>query len=273
MEVLSDHPKTNVLRRIGSQPVALAAAALVFVVLGASSVGLWRAYTGNSPEQERTTSLRLMQARATQASEQLVEKTRSLEVSQQESIDQLQAVQDQLQVLKRPLSNTALVVGLRLRALLAASAATSPVASTAVSAASTAAIGASIGAVGVIGAATVAGVAMVAMAAMVAMVATVRHFSGGCSAAITGIRSTPTSGFYGCSAPIGVPGIWTDTFSFGSNINPQAQVQQRPAAAAPVQVPDNTIRPAPNGGTSTMTADRKTRCRCRRTSSRTRLAG
>ncbi len=101
MEVLSDHPKTNVLRRIGSQPVALAAAALVFVVLGASSVGLWRAYTGNSPEQERTTSLRLMQARATQASEQLVEKTRSLEVSQQELIDQLQAVQDQLQVLKR----------------------------------------------------------------------------------------------------------------------------------------------------------------------------
>jgi cytoskeletal protein RodZ len=101
MEATSDHPKANVLRRLGSQPVALAAAALVLVVLGASSVGLWRAYTGNSPEQERITSLRLMQARATQASEQLVEKTRSLEVSQQETIDQLQAVQDQLQVLKR----------------------------------------------------------------------------------------------------------------------------------------------------------------------------
>ena len=101
MEVTSGHPNTNVLRRFGSQPVALAAGALVLMVLGASSVGLWRVYTGNSPEQERTTSLRLMQARATQASEQLVEKTRSLEVSQQESIDQLQAVQDQLQVLKR----------------------------------------------------------------------------------------------------------------------------------------------------------------------------
>jgi cytoskeletal protein RodZ len=101
MEATSDDPKANVVRRIGSQPVALAAGALVLVVLGASSVGLWRAYTGNSPEQERTTSLRLMQARATQASEQLVEKTRSLEVSQQETIDQLQAVQDQLQVLKR----------------------------------------------------------------------------------------------------------------------------------------------------------------------------
>jgi uncharacterized protein HemX len=101
MEATSDHPKANVLRRFGSQPVALAAAALVLIVLGASSVGLWRVTTGNSPEQERITSLRLMQARATQASEQLVEKTRSLEVSQQETIDQLQAVQDQLQVLKR----------------------------------------------------------------------------------------------------------------------------------------------------------------------------
>ena len=101
MEAESDQPRTNVLRRVGSQPVALAAAALVLVVLAASSVGLWRAYTGNSPEQERMTSLRLMQARATQASEQLVEKTRSLEVSQQESIDQLQTVQEQLQVLKR----------------------------------------------------------------------------------------------------------------------------------------------------------------------------
>jgi uncharacterized protein HemX len=101
MEVLSDHPKANVLRRIGSQPVALAAGALVLVVLAASSVGLWRVYTGNSPEQERMTSLRLMQARSTQASEQLVEKTRSLEVSQQETIDQLQSVQEQLQVLKR----------------------------------------------------------------------------------------------------------------------------------------------------------------------------
>ena len=101
MEVVSDHPRTNVLRRIGAQPVALAAGALIVLVLAASSISLWRAYTGNSPEQERTTSLRLMQARATQASEQLVEKTRSLEVSQQESIDQLQAVQDQLQVLKR----------------------------------------------------------------------------------------------------------------------------------------------------------------------------
>ncbi|WP_375413130.1 hypothetical protein [uncultured Bradyrhizobium sp.] len=101
MTVTSEDLKTNVLRRIGSQPVALAAGALIVVVLGTSSIGLWRVYTGSSPEPERITSLRLMQTRATQASEQLVEKTRSLEVSQQESIDQLQAVQEQLQALKR----------------------------------------------------------------------------------------------------------------------------------------------------------------------------
>jgi uncharacterized protein HemX len=100
MDTRSDH-QTNALRRFGSQPVALAAGALIVLVLGAGSIGLWRATTGTSPELERTTSLRLMQARATQASEQLVEKTKGLESSQQESIDQLQAVQDQLQALKR----------------------------------------------------------------------------------------------------------------------------------------------------------------------------
>jgi uncharacterized protein HemX len=101
MQGRSDDQKTNVLRRIGSQPVALAAGALIVVVLGAGSIGLWRATTGNSPELERVTSFRQMQARATQASEQLVEKTKGLETSQQESIDQLQAVQDQLQGIKR----------------------------------------------------------------------------------------------------------------------------------------------------------------------------
>ena len=101
MGATSDDTGSNVLRRIGAQPVALAAGALIVVVLAASSVGMWRAYTGNSPEQERLTSLRQMQARATQASEQLFEKTKGLETSQQETIDQLQAVQDQLQVLRR----------------------------------------------------------------------------------------------------------------------------------------------------------------------------
>jgi uncharacterized protein HemX len=88
--------KTNVLRRIGSQPVALAAGALIVLVLGVGSVGLWRAATGTAPEPERITSLRQMQARSTQASEQMVEKTRSLEASQQESIGTLTGAIDSL---------------------------------------------------------------------------------------------------------------------------------------------------------------------------------
>ena len=47
---------------------------------------------------------RQLQARATQASEQLVEKTKGLEATQQESIDQLQMVQDQLQTVRRLLA-------------------------------------------------------------------------------------------------------------------------------------------------------------------------
>ncbi|HYW64922.1 MAG TPA: hypothetical protein VE865_17155 [Bradyrhizobium sp.] len=104
MHLTSDDPKVNVLRRAGAQPIALAAAALVIVFLGIGAIGLWRAYTGNSPEQERATSARLLQARAAQASETLVEKTKALETSQQESIDQLQGVQDQLQTVRRLLA-------------------------------------------------------------------------------------------------------------------------------------------------------------------------
>ena len=47
---------------------------------------------------------RQLQARTAQASEQLVEKTKGLEATQQESIDQLQVVQDQLQSVKRLLA-------------------------------------------------------------------------------------------------------------------------------------------------------------------------
>ena len=45
-----------------------------------------------------------MQARTAQASEQLVEKTKGLEATQQELIDQLQVVQDQLQTVRRLLA-------------------------------------------------------------------------------------------------------------------------------------------------------------------------
>src|ERR1700737_4200460 len=104
MEVRSDGTTANVVARIGSQPIVLAAATLVIMVLGIGSITLWRAYTGASPEQERAASARLLQTRTAQASEQLVEKTKGLEATQQESIDQLQVVQDQLQTVKRLLT-------------------------------------------------------------------------------------------------------------------------------------------------------------------------
>jgi uncharacterized protein HemX len=92
------------LARIGSQPIALAAAVLVALVAGGGSIALWRGYTGTSPEPDRVVAVRLLQARTAQASEQLVEKTKGLEATQQESIDQLQVVQDQLQTVRRLLA-------------------------------------------------------------------------------------------------------------------------------------------------------------------------
>ena len=104
IEVPSQDARTHGTARIGSQPIALAAGALVIIVLGVGGIALWRAYTGNSPEQERIVAARQLQVRAAQASEQLVEKTKGLEATQQEAIDQLQVVQDQLQTVKRLLA-------------------------------------------------------------------------------------------------------------------------------------------------------------------------
>ena len=92
------------IARFGGQPIAIAAAALVIVVVGVTSITLWRAYTGSAPETERAVATRQLQARAAQASEQLVEKTKGLEATQQESIDQLQMVQDQLLAVRRLLA-------------------------------------------------------------------------------------------------------------------------------------------------------------------------
>ena len=104
IEITSDERKTRGKGLIGAQPIALAAGALILVVLGIGGIGLWRAYTGASPEQDRIIAARQLQVRAAQASEQLVEKTKGLEASQQESIDQLQVVQDQLQTVRRLLA-------------------------------------------------------------------------------------------------------------------------------------------------------------------------
>jgi hypothetical protein len=104
MEFISRDARASGIARIGAQPIALAAATLIVILVGVGSIVLWRAYTGTSPEQDRITTVRQLQARTVQASEQLVEKTKVLEVSQQESIDQLQVVQDQLLTVKRLLA-------------------------------------------------------------------------------------------------------------------------------------------------------------------------
>lgn len=104
IDITSDNPRGKGIGRIGSQPIALAAVAFVIIVLGIGSIALWRAYTGNSPEQDRVAAARQIQVRAAQASEQLVEKTKALETSQQDSVDQLQVVQDQLQTVRRLLA-------------------------------------------------------------------------------------------------------------------------------------------------------------------------
>ncbi len=75
--VTPDDAKSNGITRIGSQPIVLAAAALIIMVVGVGSIALWRAYTGTSPEQDRIVAARQMQVRAAHVSEQLVEKTRA----------------------------------------------------------------------------------------------------------------------------------------------------------------------------------------------------
>src|SRR5882762_9683869 len=67
MHFTSNDSKANVVGRIGSQPIALAAAALVILVVGVGSVILWRAYTGTSPEQDRIASARQLQPPLPQA--------------------------------------------------------------------------------------------------------------------------------------------------------------------------------------------------------------
>jgi uncharacterized protein HemX len=93
------------LIRSGTQPIALAAAILFVVLAGVASIALWRTYTGTAPELDRMVAARVLQARTAQASEQLVEKTKGLEATQQESIDQLQVVQDQLTTVRRLLAS------------------------------------------------------------------------------------------------------------------------------------------------------------------------
>lgn len=105
IETASRNAQAIAPSRIGMQPIAVTAVALVLVVLGIGSISLWRSFTGNAPETDRVVASRQLQARTAQASEQLVEKTKGLEATQQESIDQLQVVQDQLQTVRRLLAS------------------------------------------------------------------------------------------------------------------------------------------------------------------------
>ena len=95
---------TSSFAGFGGQPIAVGTVALAIVLLGIGSITLWRAYTGTTPETDRVVASRQLQARTAQASEQLVEKTKGLEATQQESIDQLQVVQDQLLTVRRLLA-------------------------------------------------------------------------------------------------------------------------------------------------------------------------
>jgi hypothetical protein len=104
IDVISDDQSNHRIARIGRQPIALAAVALVLMLTAAGSIALWRATAGSSTEPDRVVSARQIQLRAAEASEQLVERTKALEFSQQESIDQLQALQDQVQGVKRLLT-------------------------------------------------------------------------------------------------------------------------------------------------------------------------
>lgn len=89
---------------MGSQPIAVTAAALVLILAGVAGIAISRAYTGQPPETDRAAIARALQARAAQVSEQLAEKTKGLEETQQDSIDQLQVMQDQLQTVRRQLA-------------------------------------------------------------------------------------------------------------------------------------------------------------------------
>ncbi len=104
IEITSRPASSGGIAHIGRQPIALAAGALVLILLGGGGIAVWRSYSGNAPEPDRVAAARQLQARAAQASEQLVEKTKGLEETQQELIDQLQVVQDQLQTVKRLLA-------------------------------------------------------------------------------------------------------------------------------------------------------------------------
>src|SRR5579864_1883695 len=104
IEVTPDGAGKTRIARIGTQPIALAAVALAVLLAGGGTVAFWRVSTGNYPETDRAIAVRQAQARATEATEQLADKTRAMGITQQEQVDQLQALQEQMQGMKRLLA-------------------------------------------------------------------------------------------------------------------------------------------------------------------------
>jgi len=101
----SHDPDAGARMPSGSQPIALATILLLLIVIAIGSTALWRATKGSLPEVDRVALARLLHSRSAQAFDQLADRTRGLETSQQEAIDQLQVVQDELQTVKRLLAS------------------------------------------------------------------------------------------------------------------------------------------------------------------------
>ena len=104
IDVSPDDAGKSRIARIGAQPIALTAVALVVLLAGGGTVALWRVSTGNYPETDRAIAARQAQTRAVEATEQLADKTRAMGITQQEQVDQLQALQEQIQGVKRLLA-------------------------------------------------------------------------------------------------------------------------------------------------------------------------
>ena len=101
----SNDSESGSMLHSSSQPIALATILMLLIVIGIGSITLWRATSQMLPEGDRIALARLLQTRSSQNLEQLIGKTNILEASQQDTIDQLQIVQDELQTVKRLLAS------------------------------------------------------------------------------------------------------------------------------------------------------------------------
>ena len=57
IDLAEDRP-SNPFLRLGAQPIALTAAALLLLIAGVTAIAIWRAYTGAVPESDRVVASR-----------------------------------------------------------------------------------------------------------------------------------------------------------------------------------------------------------------------